>query len=65
MKSTYITHASVLRDLDGFKILTDPWLIGPSWEKLMVFSMHNLLKKFTEPDIIYFHMDMMIIFTSN
>ena len=56
MKITYITHASVLIDLDGFKILTDPWLIGPSWGgSLWHFPMHKFTpKNLPEPDIIYF-----------
>ena len=31
MKITYITHASVLVEVNGLKIITDPWLVGPSW----------------------------------
>ena len=31
MKIEYINHASLLITTCGKKILTDPWLIGPSW----------------------------------
>ena len=31
MKITYITHACLLIEIKGIKILTDPWLKGPCW----------------------------------
>ena len=56
MKITYITHASVLIELDKFKIITDPWLVGPSWGgSLWHFPTHNFTpQNLPVPDIIYF-----------
>ena len=31
MRFTYVTHSCILIELNGKKILTDPWLAGPSW----------------------------------
>lgn len=31
MKITYITHACLLIEIQGKKILTDPWLVGSCW----------------------------------
>tara|TARA_B100001059_G_scaffold236798_1_gene290525 strand:+ start:6845 stop:8152 length:1308 start_codon:yes stop_codon:yes gene_type:complete len=31
MRFTYITHSCVLIEINGKKILTDPWLTGPCW----------------------------------
>ena len=56
MKVTYITHACILLDLDGIKILTDPWLVGPCWGgDLWHFPTHKYSpKKLPKPDIIFF-----------
>ena len=31
MKVSYITHACVLLEAGGVKLLMDPWLVGPCW----------------------------------
>lgn len=31
MKITYITHACLLIEIQGIRILTDPWLVGSCW----------------------------------
>jgi hypothetical protein len=31
MRFTYITHSCILIEINGKKILTDPWLVGPCW----------------------------------
>lgn len=31
MKIEYLTHASVLIESGGVRLVTDPWLVGPSW----------------------------------
>lgn len=31
MKITYVSHATLLIEIDGIKILTDPWLAGPAY----------------------------------
>ena len=31
MKITTICHASVLVEVDGMRILTDPWIVGPTY----------------------------------
>ncbi|MBC7488560.1 MAG: MBL fold metallo-hydrolase [Cytophagaceae bacterium] len=31
MKITYISHATLLIETDGIKILTDPWIFGPAY----------------------------------
>ena len=56
MKLNYITHACVLIEVGKLKILTDPWLVGPSWGgSLWHFPMHNFTpKNLPSPDIIYF-----------
>jgi len=56
MKITYITHACLLIEAGNIKILTDPWLIGPSWGgSLWHFPTHSFSpKKLPTPDIIYF-----------
>ena len=56
MKATYITHACILLDLDGLKILTDPWLVGPCWGgDLWHFPTHKYTpKNLPKPDIIFF-----------
>ena len=38
MKITYISHASLLIEVNGIKILTDPWIAGPAYcEQWYVF----------------------------
>lgn len=56
MKITYITHACLLIEVDGKKILTDPWLEGPCWGgSLWHFPTHNYtIKKIPKPDYIFF-----------
>ena len=56
MKIKYITHACLLVETNNCKILTDPWLVGPSWGgTLWHFPTHNFTpKNLPEPDIIYF-----------
>ena len=31
IKITYITHACLLVKVKDVNIITDPWLLGPSW----------------------------------
>ena len=31
MKITTVCHASVLVEVDGMRILTDPWIVGPTY----------------------------------
>ena len=56
MKITYITHACLLIEIQGIKILTDPWLKGPSWGgSLWHYPTHNYtIKKIPKPDYIFF-----------
>jgi len=56
MKITYITHACLLIEVGKIKIITDPWLVGPSWGgTLWHFPMHNFTpKKLPVPDFIFF-----------
>lgn len=50
MKITYISHATLLIEVDGIKILTDPWVHGPAYcEQWYIFpppvdGFGNLLK---------------------
>src|SRR5580700_6742054 len=38
MKITYISHATLLIEVDGIKILTDPWIFGPAYcEQWFIF----------------------------
>ena len=46
MKIKYITHACLLVETNNCKILTDPWLVGPSWGgTLWHFPTHNFTPK--------------------
>ena len=56
MKITYITHACILIETNGLKILTDPWLVGPCWGgDLWNFPKHKFeINKMPKPDIIFF-----------
>ncbi len=56
MKITYITHACLLIEFEGIKILTDPWLKGPCWGgSLWHYPTHNYtIKKLPKPDYIFF-----------
>ena len=56
MKITYLTHASLLIEINKLKIVTDPWLIGPSWGgSLWHFPVHKYKpSNLPKPDIIYF-----------
>ncbi len=56
MKITYLTHACLLVEVDKLKIITDPWLIGPSWGgSLWHYPTHNFSpQNLPKPDIIFF-----------
>lgn len=56
MKITYLTHASLLIEINNKIIITDPWLVGPSWGgSLWHFPTHNFTpQNLPKPDIIYF-----------
>ena len=56
IKITYITHACLLIEINKIKILTDPWLTGPSWGgSLWHYPMHNYApSNLPTPDIIFF-----------
>lgn len=56
MKITYITHACLLIETNGLKILTDPWLIGPCWGgTLWHYPTHKYnTTNLPVPDIIYY-----------
>ena len=56
MKITYITHACLLIEIKGIKILTDPWLIGPCWGgSLWHYPTHSFTpKNLPRPDIIFY-----------
>jgi hypothetical protein len=56
MKITYITHACLLIEINKIKIITDPWLTGPSWGgSLWHYPAHNYTpSNLPTPDIIFF-----------
>lgn len=56
MKITYITHACILIEINKIKIITDPWLTGPSWGgSLWHYPTHNYTpSNLPKPDIIFF-----------
>ena len=56
MKVTYITHACLLIEIDKIKIITDPWLTGPSWGgSLWHYPSHSYTpSNLPVPDIIFF-----------
>jgi hypothetical protein len=56
MKITYITHACLLIEVEGIKILTDPWLIGPCWGgTLWHYPTHSFTpKNLPRPDVIFY-----------
>ena len=55
MKITYITHACLLIEIKGIKILTDPWLKGPCWgDHYGIFLCTTILLKIPKPDYIFF-----------
>ena len=56
MKITYITHACLLIEINKIKILTDPWLVGPSWGgSLWHYPTHKFKpSNLPVPDIIFF-----------
>jgi UDP-MurNAc hydroxylase len=56
MKVTYITHACLLIETNKIKILTDPWLTGPSWGgSLWHYPTHNYTpSNLPTPDVIFF-----------
>jgi hypothetical protein len=56
MKIKYLTHACLLIEINGFKILTDPWLTGPCWGgSLWHYPTHSFSpKNLPKPDIIFY-----------
>lgn len=56
MKITYITHACILIRVNNLNILTDPWLVGPSWSNSLWHFPSNKLHpaQLPVPDIIFF-----------
>ncbi len=56
MKITYLTHACLLIEINKIKIITDPWLVGPSWGgSLWHYPTHNYKpSNLPVPDIIFF-----------
>ena len=64
IKITYITHACTLIEVGKTKIITDPWLTGPSWGgTLWHYPTHEYTpSNLPIPDIIFFLMVMTITF---
>lgn len=56
MKITYITHACLLIEIGKIKIITDPWLVGPSWGgSLWHYPSHKFNpSNLPIPDVIFF-----------
>ena len=56
MKITYVAHACLLIEVAGLKILTDPWIVGPSWGgNLWVYPPAKVSpEQFHDIDFIYF-----------
>jgi|GEM_PF-6116961 len=56
MKITCIAHACLLIEAGGLKILTDPWIAGPSWGgNLWVYPPAKVTPEdFDDIDVIYF-----------
>ncbi|MBO6805962.1 MBL fold metallo-hydrolase [Thalassospira sp.] len=56
MKITYITHACLLVETDGLRILTDPWIAGPSWGgNIWVYPPAKTMpEELVDIDVIYF-----------
>ncbi len=56
MKITYLTHACLLIEINKKKIITDPWLVGPSWGgSLWHYPTHNYKpSNLPVPDIIFY-----------
>ena len=56
MKITCIAHACLLIETGGLKILTDPWIAGPSWGgNLWVYPpAKSVPEDFGDVDVIYF-----------
>lgn len=57
MKITYISHAALLIEVDGLKIITDPWLRGSSYcEQWFLFPKPSGIEKAFDADfILYSH----------
>lgn len=55
LKIKYITHACLLINFNGINILTDPWLVGPSWGGNIWHFPKNKIKinDLPDPDIIF------------
>lgn len=56
MKITCIAHACLLIEVGGLKVLTDPWIAGPSWGgNLWVYPPAKMTPEdFDDIDVIYF-----------
>ena len=56
MKITYITQACLLIEIKGIRILTDPWLVGPSWAGNLWHypPPKRTPESFTDIDFLYF-----------
>lgn len=56
MKITCVAHACLLIEVGGLKILTDPWIAGPSWGgNLWVYPPAKVTPEdFDDVDVIYF-----------
>ena len=57
MKITYISHAALLIEVDGLKIVTDPWLKGSSYcEQWFLFPKPSGIEQTFDADfILYSH----------
>ena len=54
MKITYISHAALLIEVDGLKIVTDPWLKGSSYcEQWFLFPKPTVLKRLLMQILFY------------
>jgi hypothetical protein len=56
MKIKYLTHACLFIEINGVKILTDPWLVGPCWGgSLWHYPTHSFTPaNLPKPDIIFY-----------
>src|SRR5581483_6244659 len=55
MKITYMSHAALLIEVDGIKIVTDPWLKGPAYcEQWYIFPKPVNIKEALDADIVLY-----------